>query len=254
LESRRLSRAGAGLKRIQLLFPYLRAPRPSVADRGLAPWAPGADLTSPVGLVAGRQALVSRRDGVWRSIAGQALATAAVPYPPSEGRLALRLRERPGVGVLVQRQGRVELEDERLAVPALHVDDYADARDPSRFDGYRSGEIARFIGWLLRRLRRLGETLVFDLDPRDPRPRLLLEELFRHLHRAGALRGKVPEESFRIRPGQRPGNAIAYDIEIAPAFPIDRLRLTFANTDGEWRGSLLSAGGVGVEVRAAANG
>jgi hypothetical protein len=54
------------------------------------------------------------------------------------------------------------------------------------------------------------------------------------------------------------GNTIAYDIEIAPAFPIDRLRLTFANSDGEWRGSLLSAGagptGVGGNAVEGANG
>jgi hypothetical protein len=192
-----------------------------------------------VGVIAGRQAAVARRQGVWRSAAGQALVSEAIPYPPCDSELSLRLRERPGVGVLVRRQGRLELEDERLAVPALHPGDWQGALDPGRFDGYRSGEIARFLGWLLRRLRRLGETLVFDLDPRDPRPRLLLEELFGRLHAAGALRGAVPEESFRILSGERRGNAIAYDIEIAPAFPIDRLRLTFANSAGEWRGRLL---------------
>ena len=233
--------AGAELRRVQLLFPYLRRPLP--AGTGAEPVP---DLASPVGLIAGRQAAVARRQGAWRSAAGQALVSDALPYPPCDWGLALRLRERPGVGVLVRRQGRLELEDERLAVPALHPGDWQGALDRGRFDGYRSGEITRFMGWLLRRLRRLGETLVFDLDPRDPRPRLLLEELFGRLHAAGALRGAVPEESFRIRPGERLDNVIAYDIEIAPALPIDRLRLTFANSEGEWRGWL--AGGE-AEVR-----
>lgn len=236
LDALRREPSGAGLRRVQLLFPYLRRPAPAgSADAG------AADLGSPAGVIAGRQAAVARRQGAWRSAAGQALVTDALPYPPCDSGLALRLRERPGVGVLVRRQGRVELEDERLAVPALHPGDWQGALDPGRFDGYRSGEIMRFLGWLLRRLRRLGETLVFDLDPRDPRPRLLLEELFGRLHAAGALRGAVPEESFRILPGERRDNAIAYDIEIAPAFPIDRLRLTFANSAGEWRGRLAGA-------------
>jgi hypothetical protein len=233
LDALRGEPAGAGLRRVQLLFPYLRRPAPAGSGA-----AAGAELASPVGVIAGRQAAVARRQGVWRSAAGGALVTDALPYPPCDHGLALRLRERPGVGVLVQRNGRVELEDERLAVPALHPGDWQGARDPGRFDGYRSGEIARFVGWLLRRLRRLGETLVFDLDPRDPRPRLLLEELFGRLHAAGALRGAVPEEAFRIRPGEGRDDAIAYEIEIAPAFPIDRLRLTFANSAGEWRGRL----------------
>jgi hypothetical protein len=234
LDALRRGRPGADLRRVQLLFPYLRRPVSTGS---------GADLASPVGSIAGCQAAVARRQGPWRSAAGVSLVTDAVPYPPCDARQELGLRERPGVGVLIRRQGRVELADERLAVPALHPDDWSGARDPARFDGYRSGEIARFVGWLLRRLRRLGETLVFDLDPRDPRPRLLLEELFGRLHAAGALRGAVPEESFSIRPGERRDNAIAYDIEIAPAFPIDRLRLTFANSEGEWRGWLTGAAG-----------
>ena len=232
-------RAAAGLRRIQLLFPYLRGP--------------GVQLASPVGLVAGRQAWMARRVGAWRSMAGQPLITDASPYPPVGSRSAARLRDRPGVGVLVRRRGRVELEDERLVVPALHPDDWLHAGDGSRFDGYRSGEVNRFVGWLVRRLRALGESLVFVLDPADPRPRLLLEDLFRGLFAAGALRGALPEEAFSVRPGlvgPTSGTAVlAYDIELAPAFPIDRLRLTFANRDGEWHveptGSALAAGGAG---------
>jgi hypothetical protein len=182
-------------------------------------------------------------------MAGQALVTDATPYPVIGSRMGERLRDAPGVGILVQRRGRVELEDERLVVPALHPDDYLNARDPARFDGFRSGEVCRFIGYLLRRLRALGEILVFDLDPLDPRPRILLEDLFRGLHAAGALRGALPEDAFSIRGGPRAPGLITYDIELAPAFPLDRLRLTFANREGEWQAGLweqgLGLGGMG---------
>lgn len=229
LAALRNGRAGAPLKHLQLLWPYLRGPRFALA--------------SPVGVIAGGIAAVARTEGPWRSVAGRALVTDAAPWPTVGLRAVEALRASPGVGVLVQRRGRLELEDERLAVPALHADDWLPAWGaggaPSRYDGYRAGEVARFIGVLLRRLRALGDALVFDLDPRDPRPRLLLEEFFRGLHAAGALRGALPEEGFRIRAGAAAAGVIAWDIEIAPAFPIDRLRLTFANRDGEWQAGLL---------------
>ncbi|MCU0834357.1 MAG: hypothetical protein MUC77_07965 [Chromatiaceae bacterium] len=222
-------RAGAPLKRVQLLWPYLRGPRFALA--------------SPVGVIAGRTAAVARAEGPWRSVAGRALSTDAAPWPPVGLRTVEALWASPGVGVLVQRRGRVELEDERLAVPALHADDWApawgDAGDIRRYDGYRAGEVVRFIGFLLRRLRALGERLVFDLDARDPRPRLLLDDLCRGLHAAGALRGALPEEGYRLREGVAAPGVIAWDIELAPAFPIDRLRLSFVNRDGEWQAGLL---------------
>ena len=48
-----------------------------------------------------------------------------------------------------------------------HRADYFDAVDMRRFDGYRSGELARFMGYLIRQLHALGELLVFDVDFRD---------------------------------------------------------------------------------------
>jgi len=229
LAAERGTRRGAALKRVQLLWPYLRGPRIA--------------LVSAVGLITGRAAAVARTEGPWRSVAGRALATDAAPWPPPSARLVETLRASPGVGVLVRRGGRVELEDERLVVPALDADDYLPAwgtsGDVQRYDGYRAGEVVRFIGFLLRRLRALGDALVFDIDPRDPRPRLLLEDLCRGLHAAGALRGALPEEGFHIREGAAAAGAVAWDIELAPAFPIDRLRLTFANRDGEWQAGLL---------------
>ena len=135
------------------------------------------------------------------------------------------------------------LEDERLMVPVLHPKDYARAVDPRRFDGYRSAEVGRFMGYLLRQLRALGEALVFDTDPRDPRPGLLLEEFFRRLHDLGALRGAQPEEAFDVRPATTREDLIAFDIEIAPAFPLDRLHLTFFNRAGAWQARIAETGG-----------
>jgi hypothetical protein len=227
IEDLKSSDRGPGLRRIQLLFPYLRGRR--------------GTLLSPCGLVAGLQAGSARRRGVWRSVAGVPMATSDKPYPSVTAQQAVSLRETPGVGVLQYRSGRVCLDDERLAVPALHRGDWLRAQDPTRFDAYRSAEIARFLGYLMRQLQALGELLVFNVDYRDPRPRLLLEEFFRRLYRDGALRGRRPEEAFSIRQGVAAEGALAYDIQVAPAFPIDRLHLTFSNRDGDWQAEV--AGG-----------
>lgn len=213
--------AGVELRRVQLLFPYLSGPR--------------TRLQSPVGIIAGIQAAVARREGHWRSVAGRPLVTDARPSPSLRRDQVQGLRETPGVGVLVARGDRVELDDERLVVPALHPGDYLGTADPARLDGYRSAEVGRFMGYLIRQLRALGERLVFDLDPADPRPGLALDDFFRRLFAAGALRGALPEEGYRISRINGGEGLLAYDIEVAPAFPIDRLRLTFINRDGEWQ-------------------
>jgi hypothetical protein len=136
--------------------------------------------------------------------------------------------------VLRHRNGHLELDDERLAVPALHPGDYPNAADP-RFDGFRSAEIQRFLGFTLRQLQALGEELIFDADPADPRTRLLLEEFFLQLYQRGALRGDLPEDAFAIQQRSVTENTIAFDIQIAPAFPIDHITLTFVNRSGDWQ-------------------
>jgi hypothetical protein len=221
IETMKGTPAGPGLRHIQFLFPYLRGPN--------------HPLASCAGLVAGAQAGMARRAGTWRSAAGRQLLTLHKPYPRLTVQEMVRLRESPGIGVIHHRGGGVMLDDERLAVPALHRDDWADALDRSRFDGYRSGEVQRFLGHLTRRLQALGDALVFDTDHRDSRPRLLLEQLFRSLHRDGALRGRRPEEAYDIRQTRAEKNALVFEIEIAPAFPIDRVQLTFTNRSGDWR-------------------
>jgi len=222
--------SGHLLRHMQFLFPYLRGPRFA--------------LQSPVGVVAGKQAAVSRAKGPWRSISAQSLVSEALPYPRLSLSQTIALREDPGIGVVrqetdVRGRRRLTLDDERLAVPALPPEDYAGHEDRSRFDGFRSAEIMRFLGFLRRRLQALGEQLVFDIDPDDPRPRLLLEQFFRQLYDQGALRGDRPDEAYRIRQSHPREEAIQFDIEIAPAFPIDRIFLTFINAGGEWRGEIV---------------
>ena len=209
------------LRHAQFLFPYLRGPR--------------YPLRSPTGLIAGQQCAVARRLGPWRSTAARPLATDGLPYPPLSLARLIALREEPGIGLLHHRSGITALDDERLVVPALPPADYAASQDRSRFDGFRAAELMRFLGYLRRQLQSLGEQLVFDVDIRDPRPRIALDRFLRRLHTLGALRGALPEDAFQVTASQPQEGALLFEIMIAPALPIDRLRLTFANLDGEWR-------------------
>jgi hypothetical protein len=207
----------ASLRHLQLVYPYLRSP-----DRPLG---------SPCGLLAGLQARVAERFGPWCSIAGRPLSTLQRPWPVVNQTQATRLREQPGVTVLVQGAGlagRLSVDDEALCVPCLPEADLHRMRpDERQQPHWRSAEVMRFMGWLRRALQRLGEQMLFDVDPHDPRPEIALRGFFTRLHQMGALRGALPEQAFRIR--RLPGNetTLAFEIEIAPAFPIDRLRIAF---------------------------
>lgn len=219
--------SGSLLRHGQFLFPYLRGPRFA--------------LRSPVGVVAGQQSAVARQAGPWRSMAARPLTTDALPYPRLCVAETLRLRDEPGIGVLQYRSGRVSLDDERLVVPALPPADSANSPGPGRFDPFCSAEAMRFLGYLRRQLQRLGEQLVFRADHRDPRPRLLLDQFFRSLHAQGALRGRLPEDAYRVTESQPGEGMMLFEIMVAPALPIDRLFLTFTNLDGEWQAEV--AGG-----------
>lgn len=202
------------LRHLQLLWPYLRG-----EDRPLA---------SACGLIAGMQAGVSLRQGPWRSIAGRPLPGRALPWPPPTQQRAAALRESPGATVVLTRAGRLQVDDEALCAPCLPVADLRSMTKAQReLEHWRSAELMRFMGWLRRELRALGERLLFDTDPRDPRPELALRSFFGRLHEAGALRGAQPEHAYRIRELPTVDSAIAFEIEVAPAYPIDRLRLTF---------------------------
>lgn len=216
--------SGHLLRHVQFLFPYLRGPRFS--------------LRSPVGLIAGQQAAVAHSQGPWRSMAARSLATDALPYPKLSTTETIQLREKPGVGIIQHRSDKVSLDDERLVVPALHPADYAGAIDRQSFNGFRSAEVMRFLGFIRRQLQILGESLIFNIDYRDPRPRLLLEQFLRRLHKQGALRGALPEDAFSITETSSQEGVMLYEIMLAPALPIDRLFLTFTNQNGEWHGDL----------------
>ncbi|MEW6218528.1 MAG: hypothetical protein AB1634_03220 [Thermodesulfobacteriota bacterium] len=223
---------GHGLFRLQLLYPYLRG-----KNRPLA---------SPVGIVAGAMAETAARQGPWRSVAGRPLPGPSLPYPPVRQDEATRLREDPGIGVLLARRGRLELDDERLLRPAVPRASFlatAAARRARHASDFRSGELARFLGWLRRQLVALGEQLVFDVDPRDPRPQMALAAFAGRLHRLGALRGPLPEQAFRVQQSMEGESTVVLSLEIAPSLPIDRIRITFSHDRASGQtGSSLTVG------------
>lgn len=212
------------LRQVQIVFPYLRQ---------------GDRIFSPVGMLAGAIAKNTMQNGAWRSVARQSLISLAQPFPSLDMQQTISLRETPGIGIINLKAGKLKLDDERLLVPALHRDDYllpGESGDYSlRLSGMRSAEVVRFLGYLVRELRELGDHLIFNVDPQDLRPQLVLERFFLDLFRAGALRGNSPQDAFRITRTSSTENVIAFDIEIAPAYPIDKIVITFINRDGEWQ-------------------
>jgi hypothetical protein len=224
VDNARKSSAAPLLRQVQLLFPYLRQ---------------GNRLFSGVGVIAGAISSRSAIQGAWRSIAMQPLISLAQPFPAVDTQMTISLRETPGVGVLTVKAGQLKLDDERLLVPALHANDYLIPGESGHYsdklNGLRSAEVVRFIGYLIRELRELGEQLIFNVDPQDPRPQLVLERFFLDLYRAGALRGDSAQDAFQIQRTTAAENIIAFDIQIAPAYPIDKIMITFVNKNGEWQ-------------------
>jgi len=209
---------GDALRQVQWLYPYLRGP--------------GRPLVSASGMVAGLQARVAQRFGPWRSAAARALPAGALPWPPASAQQAAAWRA-AGLSVLVQRNGRAMLDDEALPVPVLPSADLANMPRAQRARAdWRSAEVQRFMGWLRRELQALGERLLFDVDAQDPRPEQALRHFFTQLHAAGALRGARPEQAFRIQAvaaGDSAESTLAFEIELAPAFPIDLIRISFVH-------------------------
>ncbi len=203
-----------GLHRIQFIFPYLRSDE---------------KIYSANGLLSGLIASQSVQLGTWRSVAGVALADTGLPYPPIDHRLAAQLRESHGLGLLVRQAGRTCLDDERLA--NSYTPKYGQTSGDE--SAQRSGELVRFMGFLQRKLLRLGESILFAMDPLDPRPMLLLEQFFDRLHDQGALRGGLAREAYRIEQIPTDESVLTYEIQIAPAFSIDLIRLSFSHQRGE---------------------
>lgn len=203
-----------GLHRVQFIFPYLRNDK---------------QIYSASGLLAGLIASQSVQAGAWRSVAGLALPDNSLPYPVIDHRLAAELRESHGLGLLVRQAGTTCLDDERLASP--YTPKYGQASTDN--SAQRSGELVRFMGYLQRRLLRLGESILFAMDPLDPRPMLLLEQFFDRLHDQGALRGGLASEAYSIEQIPTDESVLKYEIQISPAFSIDRIRLSFSHQRGE---------------------
>jgi len=195
--------AERGLRQIQLLYPYLRS-----ANRLLA---------SPAGILAARMVESTLRYGPWRSVAGRPLSRLQTAYPPLTPQQTNSMREQYSIGLLIWRNGALELDDERLTGTVFGTGTEVG-----------SGEVARFIGWLRRELRAYGERLVFVTDPDDPRPSMILDSLFRRLYSQGALEGRVVEESFSVTQRRSGESTLIFDIEIQPSLPIDRIRITLA--------------------------
>lgn len=215
---------GHKLRQVQFLFPYLRGP--------------GSRLRTACGAIAGLQSATAQNEGPWRSVASRTIVTRDLPFPALPIARQVQLRDDPGVSVLIRRPRGTMLDDERLSVPALPPEDYVRHKSPEQFEAFRSAEIMRFMGYLRRQLQLLGDRLVFNLDFRDPRPRLLLERFLRQLYQQGALRGQLPEQAFQVRQLSSQEGTALFEIMIAPALPIDRLRLTFTNRHGEWQGAV----------------
>lgn len=206
--------SASALRHVQFIYPYLRGPQ--------------RPLGSPSGLVAGLQALVAQRDGPWRSVGERALPGLALPWPSLTQHEATALRLDPGVTVLLRRNGQCVIDDERLAVPCLPDAALRGLTHAQRSaDHWYSAEVMRFMGWLRRELQQLGERLVFDADIADPRPELALQAFFNRLYALGALRGARPEQAFRIARRSEGDSTLIFDIEIAPAYPLDLIRITF---------------------------
>ncbi len=181
-------------------------------------YAQNRPLSSASGLLAGHIVNKTRSEGVWRSIAGMPLSSELSLWPDIGKKHRSILREQLGLGVLYAAGNNLQLDDERLVVKGFC--DHAGT-------ACRSAELVRFIGWLHRTLRDLGEDLIFNLDGRDPVVGNILDAFFRELHQKGALRGVQSEDAYRLTNLSTQANLIHYQIEIAPSFPVDRFIVSF---------------------------
>jgi hypothetical protein len=195
------------LRRAQFLYPYLQDTQ--------------GNLSSPAGVIAGKILATTTAKGSWRSAAGSILATNKRPFPILSPAATSRLRNNLGLGVIHYNQGYLELDDERLAVP------YFENEMASN-----SGELARFMGWLLRALEKLGLELVFEGVDVALKCEILLRHFFNRLYAMGALRGKSAENAFSVNAQVESDSRVVVDIAIAPAFAIDTIVLDFRFENG----------------------
>jgi hypothetical protein len=185
------------LRHAQLVYPFLQNSQ--------------GEISSACGLLAGQMLVSSTEKGSWRSIAGVDLHSIKKPFPNLSIKQTALLRDGLGIGVLHQQNAKLQLDDERLLVAYVET-----------VNSTNSGELARFMGWLIRSLENLGLSLVFDSRDAVLKSKILLRDFFGRLYTLGALRGKKIEDAFTIET-YMDGEACIIDIEIAPALAIDKL-------------------------------
>lgn len=188
------------LRHVQLVFPYLQDAR--------------GNLSSPCALLAGKTLASASTRGEWRSIAGIALPTQKRIFPSFSLKLVAQLRDQTGLALLCEENAQVQLDDERLPVP--YVASQASTN---------SGELARFMGGLLRALEKLGANWVFENQHAIDQSEIVLRDFFTRLHAQGALRGSRPEDAFSIRRQSNDAGLVIVEIELAPAIVIDHIQL-----------------------------
>lgn len=189
------------LRHLQLVYPFVQDTK--------------GKLGSATPLLAGKMLNISTEKGSWRSIAGVNLPGNKKPFPLLSIKQISRLRDDLGLGVLRQEMNQLQLDDERLVVPYIENE-----------SATNSGELSRFMGWLMRSLEQLGLNLVFESKDRVLKSELLLREFFSRLYAMGALNGKKLEDAFSIK-SYMDGEACIIEIALAPAIAIDRLILDF---------------------------
>jgi hypothetical protein len=197
---------GPDLPQVQAFAPLLRDP--------------GGAIVSPSGLIAGLLCAAGQTDGVWRSVAGRTLPSAATPLRRIESN-ALDTLRRSGITALRFAPGGTMLDDDILA-----------CRDVAGAAPRRSAGARRLMGWLLRSLQTFGEQMVFENVLHDGRVELALTSLFATLLKRGALNGRQVTDAVTItRRNTAQTSAIEFDIGIAVSVAIETIRLRFLDGD-----------------------
>lgn len=205
------------LRHVQLVYPYLQDAQ--------------GNLSSPCGILAGKTLSSTTAKGSWCSIAGVDLLSLKRPFPNLSIKMVSHLRETLGLALISQQYTNMQLDDERLSV--AYFDDQT---------ATNSGELARFMGWLMRSLERLGFNLVFESQATALKSEILLRNFFSRLYEMGALRGKNTEDAFSVKSRLDGEGCVVVDIEIAPALPIDKLIFDFRLENGEFRAGAFKSG------------
>ena len=209
-------RAGAPVDEVDLLHahhPWLGLPTPD----GVV-WAP------PDGAVAGALAAGAVRRGVWIATPGTSLGLAVGVQQRLDEDAALALRTHQVNAVVRGRNGVVVLGTDTLAAePAV-----------------QPVPVRRLLVLLRRFARREGRFLAFENN--GPLlwgiVRTRFEDLLGQLYRRGALAGSRPAAAYRVicdatlnPPASVDAGRLVVELQVAPAHPLEFLRVRFVQTD-----------------------